>query len=81
MKHLTWLWGAVGVSALLALATDQVLKALQNHAEATLLNHEVRGGIVGVVAGVALGKLGTPSAKRSVTGWREKVFAAATKKK
>lgn len=81
MKRLKWLWGAIGVSALLALGSDQILKALGNHTEATLISHEARGGLVGLVAGVSLGFIGRSAAKKSVSGWREKIFSAATKKK
>ena len=79
MKRLTWLWGAGLVSALAALSSNFVLKALHNHAEAELITREVRGGIVGIVAGGVLAAIGTPAAKKSVSGWRGKIFSAAKK--
>lgn len=80
MKRLKWLWGAVGVSGLLALGADQILKAFGNHTEATLISHEARGGVGGIVAGVALGFIGRSAAKKSISGWRGKIFSAAKKK-
>ena len=77
---LKWLWGSSIVSLLVALGSDQVLKALHNHAEATALDHNVRGGIFGAVAGITLGVIGTPKAKKSVSGWREKVVSAVKNK-
>lgn len=79
-KHLKWLWGSAGAALLIALGTNEGLKALHNHAEATALDHSTRGGIFGLVAGASLAVLGTPKAKQSVSGWREKLFSAARKK-
>lgn len=81
MKYLHWLIGTSAVSFILALASNEALKALHNHAEAELLTREVRGGIFGAVAGITLGILGTPAAKRSVSGWRGKLPFANKEKK
>ena len=75
---LKWLWGTSFVSLLLALASDQILKVLSN--EATIINHNVRGGVFGAVTGIAMGVFGTPKARKSVSGWREKIFSPAKNK-
>lgn len=67
------------MSALAALGSDFVLKALNNHAEAELISREARGGIFGIVAGFTLAAVGRPAAKKSVSGWRGKIFSAAKK--
>lgn len=79
MKRLQWLWGAVGVSAFVALVSNFGLKALNNHAEAELITREARGGVTGIVAGLVLAAVGTSAAKKSVSGWRGKIFSAAKK--
>lgn len=71
MKYLHWLLGTSIVAGVLALISDQILKAVSN--EVTILTHNVRGGIFGAVWGGATGFLGTPAAKRSVSGWRKKI--------
>jgi hypothetical protein len=71
---LTWLFGTSIVSFILALISDQILKALSN--EATVLTHNVRGGIFGVIWGVTTGTLGMPGARRSVRSWRERLSFA-----
>ena len=71
MKYLTWLVGTSIVSGILALISDQVLKAVSN--EVTILTHNVRGGIFGAVWAITTGTLGTQGAKRSVSGWRKKI--------
>jgi hypothetical protein len=71
---LNWLFGTSLVSLVLALISDQILKALSN--EATVITHNVRGGIFGAVWGITTGTLGMPGARKSVRGWRERIFLA-----
>tara|TARA_R110000803_G_scaffold126361_1_gene193821 strand:+ start:225 stop:455 length:231 start_codon:yes stop_codon:yes gene_type:complete len=75
---LTWLIGTSVVSAVIAVIGDQILKALSN--EVTILTHNTRGGIFGVVWGVSTGTLGMPGVRRSVSEWRKKVSFAGKEK-
>ena len=77
MRYLTWLVGTSIVSGILALISNEILKAVSN--EVTILTHNVRGGIFGAVMGIATGTFGTPAAKRSVGKWRKKLFSLASK--
>jgi len=76
---LSWLFGTSIVSLVLALASDQILKTLSN--EVTILSHNTRGGIFGVVWGLSTGTLGTPKVRKSVHGWRKKISFAGKEKK
>jgi hypothetical protein len=78
LNQLRWLIGASGASFILALAGDQILKALSN--EATVITHNARGGIFGAVMGIGTGVLGMPGAKNKVRGLRERVFPAEKSK-
>ena len=79
MKYLTWLCGTALISGGIALVSNFVLKTLHDEAEIQALNHSTRGGIVGAIAGLAFGAIGTPAAKNKASGWREKIFSAAKK--
>jgi hypothetical protein len=75
---LNWLFGTSIVSLIIALVSDQILKALSN--ELTILSHNTRGGIFGVVWGVSTGTLGMPGVRKSVHGWRKKISSAGKEK-
>ena len=81
MKHLQWLWGSAALAAAIGLGSNFILKALGNHTEATVLEHQARGGVVGAIAGLAFALAGKKAARKKASGWREKISSVAKDKK
>jgi|DEB0MinimDraft_3_1074331.scaffolds.fasta_scaffold03907_7 ammonia channel protein AmtB len=76
--QLRWLIGASAASFILALISNQILKAIGD--EIGVQTHHARGGIFGAVMGLGTGVLGTPRAKKSVQGLRERLFSTGKSK-
>ena len=81
MKYLTWLWGPGLVTAAVAIAGMFGLKALHDHGQATALDAQTRGGIVGLLGGLTFALIGTRTAKKKSSGWRKKWISAAKNKR